>query len=255
MSDVINVPMPRPPADPARMTAIEAARGLDAWATTRQQLVQVTDVQIMLHAAAIRREFPEREDFDAFCREHVLTVRSDQAWLAAQTWEVAQKNRNVRELARSSPSEAVSLVQDFVEAGLEHRVLNLDETDRELVEVLSGPRSKVRKRLRRMLDAENCAADGRSLEDVKRIEALTEERDAARAALADADNVAELPTAAINEVITDLQRLEREAAADAERFAQLGASTAQRERALRTVDLIQGHMERISEACMCEAAS
>ena len=248
--DTIHVPMPSLPADPARLTALEAASGLDAWATTRQQLVQITDVQIMLHADAIRREYPERAGFDAFCAEHVVALRPDQVWVLAQAGEAAQKNRNFRELARTRPGEAVALVQDLVEAGLEERVVHLDEDDHELAQVLTAPRTKMRKRLRRMLDAERHARAGRNPADVERIQELAEERDAAVAALDEARKVTGLPTAAVNEVIADLQRLESEAAADAERFPSLGATYAQRERALRAVDLIIGHMERISEACM-----
>lgn len=250
MTDLMQVPMPAVHADPARMTAVDAARGLDAWAATRQQLVQVTDVQIMLHAAAIRREYCERDAFDAFCREHVAALTPERVWLLAQTWEAAQKNRNMRELARTSPGEAVALVADFAEAGLEERLANLDEDDRELLRALSGPPKQMRQRLRQLVDAERCAAAGRNPADVRRIEALTEERDAAVAALADSEKVRELPTAAINEVIVDLQRLEREFAADLEQFLQLGATTAQRERALRALDLISGHIDRWSAACM-----
>ena len=71
------------------------------------------------------------------------------------------------------------------------------------------------------------------------------------AALAESDKVRELPST-VDGVIADVQRLEREAADAAKRFelAQQGATTAQRERMLRAVDLHIGHMERISANCM-----
>ena len=132
------------PVDVSSMSALQGAQGLNNWTLARQHLVRFTDVQMMVHAWVIRREYPEREAFDAFCGEHVFTHTAEKAWLLAQTWEVARRSRDMQQLARVDPDEAVELMQDFVDAGLEQRVTDLDEDDRAIVQVLAAPRRQRR---------------------------------------------------------------------------------------------------------------
>ena len=230
--------------DPATLTALEAVEHIRRWTQALEKVSTLAEVQRMGAAWAIQREYPEREAFAAFAGPRLAGMyTSEQLWLMAENWGMSRSSPRLRELTRAHPGEALEVTRTLVEAGAQERLARLDQSDRALLEVLDGPPREMSARLRKLLDR-------RHPEDVKRIETLTEERDAARAALADADQVHGLPTATINEVITDLQRLEREAAADAERFEQHDASTAQRERALRAIDLIIGHMERMSVVCM-----
>ncbi|MYI76068.1 MAG: hypothetical protein F4057_12470 [Acidobacteria bacterium] len=253
MNELISFTGAGVPVDVSSMTALQGAQGLNNWTLARQHLVRFTDVQMMVHAWVIRREYPEREAFDAFCGEHVFTHTAEKAWLLAQTWEVARRSRDMQQLARVDPDEAVELMQDFVDAGLEQRVTDLDEDDRAIVQVLAAPRRQRRLRLREMCAAERGA--GRLPQDVRLIEELTAERDAARAELAAVDKVRSHPVAALNAASDDLQQREAALAELVEAVAGAlrgGGASAQatRERMLRTCDLMFGSLERLSAMCM-----
>ena len=254
MSDATRAPAPggtdRIGADIESLTALQAAQRVRAWHETLRTLSAIAEAQVMEAMWVIRREYPKRAAFVEFVAARVGIVAPRRAWLMAQTWDAARRNRNMRRLAETQPDEAIEFARGLVEAGQEERLANLDDDDREIAEALTGTPRQRRSRLRKLLDAERAAATGRHPVDVKRIEDLTAERDAALVA-AEAGGER---TASPASLTADLQKVERtvatlaEAAAEALRAGAVGESA--RERLLRTIDLMIGSLDRISAAAM-----
>ena len=181
-------------ADAGPLTAIEAAESIRAWYTMLREISALAEVKVMAAAAAIREQIPEREKFDVFVGRHLHGVlEPDLAWLMAETWGVAQKNRAIREFATSKPAAAVEFVSEFVRTGQMEQLDMLDETDERLVQWSGmGPRAR-RRELRRLYALEPEPA-GKTLAEVCAAGTGAADRRAVRSA------------------IEDLRRLESEAA-------------------------------------------
>lgn len=125
-------------------TAIGAAHRIHAWHTTLTEVARVAHAQIMESWWVIRREHPERPDFDAFLAAQGLDRFADpeQAWLMADTWDVARKQRSLRDLAADHPSDAISFVWEFVEKGRAEDLRKLGENHPKVAEILSLPSRK-----------------------------------------------------------------------------------------------------------------
>ena len=125
-------------------TAIGAAHLIHAWHTTVREVAPVAHAQIMESWWVIRQEHPERPAFDAFLHAQGLDRFSDvdQAWLMADTWDVARRQRSLRDLAADHPSDAVSSVWEFVQAGRKEDLAKLNENNRKVAEILSLPPRK-----------------------------------------------------------------------------------------------------------------
>ena len=136
------------------LSAIQAVERIRAWHDAMRQISAVAEAQIMAAAWAIRCEIPDRAAFAVFVSGHldeILTV--DRAWLMAQTWDVARRQRPLRELAADRPSDAIEFVRDFVDAAGEVGLRELDENDRQVAEILAAPPRKRSALIRGLLDS------------------------------------------------------------------------------------------------------
>ena len=233
--------------DPATLTALDAVEHIRRWTQALEKVSTLAEVQRMGAAWAIQREHPERADFDAFVGPRLAGMyTAEQLWLMAENWSMSRSSPRLRDLTRSHPGEALEVTRTLVEAGQQERLARLDRNDRELLEVLDGPTREMSARLRKLLEQRNP-------EDVKRIETLTEERDAAREALAEARGVQAMPGAAVVAAVEQLAEFERHAVALADTIEAAvrdegPPSDSVRDRMLRLNDMATGALDRISVA-------
>ena len=221
------------------LTAVQAAQRILAWRDAVHTLSAIAEAQVMEAAWAIRREHSDRDAFGAFVERNLGDVLdADRAWSMAETWDAARRNRQLRELARRRPEEAVAFVRDFAESADGA----LDDDDREAVELLSAPPRQRRARLRELQADARAAGEGRNPADVRRIAELEAERDEAvfQARLAG-------PVADPAETLAED---ERRLAARADEIDALRGklSAAAADRLLRVADMAMGSLERIMSA-------
>ena len=174
--------MPQVPEPPvASLNAIQAAHRIIAWHGVAKAIFTMIHGEIMQAAWIIRREHPEREDFDRFVAAHGLTdvMSPDRAWLAAETWEVARSQRSLLAVVTERPEEAMRFVWEFVSAGAERGLQRLEQDDPRIVGVLALPPRKRNSEIQRLVALGEAASEGRHPADVEQIRTLTEERDAA----------------------------------------------------------------------------
>lgn len=129
-------------------TAHEAAARIRALHMTARIFAQLIEAQIMEALWVIRRELPVDADFHAFV-ESQTPIDRHRARLMVETWAVARRRRELRELAQRQPSEALSLVQSAIDAG----VPLADATDRQVAELLSRPPRQRNRAIRELIDA------------------------------------------------------------------------------------------------------
>ena len=159
-----------------------AAAEIRAWHLTLRTIGSAAEAAVMRACWRIRQAHPDTEEFGRFVFNELggcMTPRK--AWLLADTWEVARKNRKVHELAASQPDKAVAFVRDFTDAvaavdGDETLPLPLDEDDKEVVALLTAPPKKRRAKLRELVAARRAPRD-RHPDDVERIRELEAERE------------------------------------------------------------------------------
>ena len=162
---------------------LAAAAEIRAWFLTLRTIGTAAETAVMRACWRIRQAHPDADDFGRFIFNELegrLTPRK--AWLHADTWEIARKNRKVHELAASQPDKALSFVRDFTDAvaaeGAETLPLPLDDDDKEVVALLTAAPKKRREELRKLVAARRTPRD-RHPDDVERIrelEAAEEER-------------------------------------------------------------------------------
>ena len=136
-------------------TAIQAVWRIRAWHDAMRTLSAIAEAQVMQACWVIRREHSDRGDFDAFCAAQGLApiMGAPQAWLMAETWDVARRQRPLRELAADRPTDAIAFVRGFVEAGHEEDLRELDEDDQRVVEILAAPPRARRSKIRALLES------------------------------------------------------------------------------------------------------
>lgn len=149
MSDRSQAPVKRAPAGMAPTpTAHEAAARIRALHTTARMFAQLIEAQIMEALWVIRRELPVDADFYAFV-ESQTPIDRRRARLMVETWDVARRRRELRELAQRQPSEALSLMQSAIDAGVQLA----DATDRQVAELLSRPPRQRNRAIRELIDS------------------------------------------------------------------------------------------------------
>ena len=239
-----NVPA-TPAADWALKPAAIAAARILVWRETLQSIFATAEAEVLACCAAIRREHPEREDFNRFCAGALHGVLSPaQAWLRADTWEVARRHRPVRELTVTQPRKAVAFVAEFVAAAEgEQLELPLDADDREIADLLAASPKVRRARLRELTAARRAAREKRNPDDVARIAQLERETAATTAETSVAKQKAALDD--------ELAAHERGLAETAGRYKQLIARGAYSEhelqRVLRRCDMAAASLDTIAE--------
>ena len=221
-------------------------------------IAEALEARLMESLWKIRKEVPERPAFDRLIREHT-DLQPERAWLMAQTWETARRNRPLRELTLDRPNEALAFVTQFVEAGLDDRLENLSDDDHEVAKLLALPRRKRNQAIRELIAQGKAAQPGRSQADQEHIRGLEAERDGALedrekalAKLDQARRVTPHPGADIQASLEELRRLEEGIAALAEKLtAQLPAAGELARKQIATfTDLAIESLERISGAAL-----
>ncbi|MDE2849343.1 MAG: hypothetical protein OXP74_01865 [Acidobacteriota bacterium] len=129
-------------------TAHEAAARIRALHMTARMFAQLIEAQIMEALWVIRCELPVDADFCAFV-ESQTPIDRNRALLMVETWAVARRRRELRELAQRQPSEALSLMQSAIDAGVQLA----DATDRQVAELLSRPPRQRNRAIRELIDS------------------------------------------------------------------------------------------------------
>ena len=165
------------------LTAPQAVQRIHTWHTVLRTLSATAEREIMEAAWIIRREYPERGDFVRFVDEQGLTVSisADRVWIAAETWEVARRQRSLREMTATRPEDAMQFVADIAAAAGDAGLKALDDEDRDVIGLLAQPARKRRAAIRTLIESQRAVADGRHPADVEHIRTLTAERDEALA--------------------------------------------------------------------------
>lgn len=234
----------------ASLNAVQAAHRIIAWHGVAKAIFTMIHAEIMQAAWIIRREHPEREDFDRFAEAHGLTdvMSPDRAWLAAETWEVARDQRSLLAVVTERPEEAMRFVWEFVSAGAERQLKRLEKDDSRIAGVLALPPRKRNSEIQRLIELEQAVSDGRHPDDVRRIDELEAERAAGPGTAAALEHH---PAAFVNE----LAAAERTLADLAERMGQwhdapgraVSLGAARCNRAMLACDMAIGSLDRISE--------
>ena len=224
-------------------TAELAVERILAWRSALTAISAVAEAQILACCAAIRREHPERDEFRAFVSRRLSgSMDPDRAWLMADTWAAARKNRQLRELVARAPAEAIEFVRGMADALSDEEIEALDEDDARVTEILAAaPRSR-RKRIRALLESDRAARDGRHPDDVRRIEDL--ERRAAPAPGGEFE--AALSVRRLADALSEHERALAETVDGI--VAHAAKSGPQHDRLLRLGDLIVGQIDRLSDA-------
>ena len=234
---------------PPPATLYEAVARIRTWHDVMGRLSQVVAAQTMEALCIIRDQVPGDSEFRGVVeRELAGILQPDRALLMARTWAAARKQRRLRELAASTPDEAMSFVSEFVASGREEDLD--DETDPDVLAILTLPK-------RRRVAAVRDLIRGREHQDG---------RAAAHADPGSEDYLPGLQTAEEREAAEWRARLQvlAESVKEAERILGNGALAAEqlrsellsksaRHQLVAHTDLIQGHIETIAELAMGDA--
>ena len=227
----------------ASLTAVQAVQHIRACVAFARTVAAAAEVQIREAAWIVRRDYPDYEAFAEFVGAHGLgdTMDAARAWRYAEEWDVARRNRSLRELAAESPREAVALMGEYSAARDGDAV---DELDRCVVDVLSKPKRTRMRLLREMARAQRATEAQRHPDDVARIEALEAEQRESGAV------VTHHPATLVGEIVA----AERQLADIADRLAEWEAARgnaalpgSHANRAAIACDMAMGALERITE--------
>ena len=128
--------------------AHEAAARIRALHVTARTFAQLIEAQIMEALWMIRSELPIDVEFYAFV-ESQTPIDRRRARLMVETWAVARRRRELRELAQQQPSEALALMQSAIDAGVQLA----DATDRQVAELLSKPPRQRNRAIRELIES------------------------------------------------------------------------------------------------------
>ncbi len=255
-----------PPVDTAAEppSAAAALARIRAWHSALRAVARVAEAQIMAACWVLRRAAADREGFERLVAGELAGVLAPERALAmAETWEVARRQRALRDLALADPGDAMAFVADFAAAAGAERVRALDEDDREVAALLAAPprrrRAQLRAlvRMRRGAPAEPAAAPAPAANAGPGPEAAEAEAEGER--VADARAVADAagpPPEAVKperpeQLVEALRALEGRlhglADAVAATAADPGWTPARRSRLLRLTDLAVADLDRIAE--------
>lgn len=175
---------------PVPVRALEAAQDIRMIKAMLTNIAQFAEARIMERLWEIHREINDDALFGEFVSIH-LDMKPDQALRYVTTWDGARQNRGLRELAQQSPNEALMLVQQLAESGLE----DISKVDSEVARVLALPTRKRHAALRDLIDNQQAVVKGRNPADVEKIRALEAERDDALATMESYQNVVSMSLA------------------------------------------------------------
>lgn len=131
-----------PPA--TRRDAVAVIRG---WHETLRTLSAVAEVQVMAACWRLRQIAPSRETFEEIVTEDLEGVlRPNRAWVLADTWDAARRQRAVSRLVSVDPSSAIAFIRDLTAAIPD--ATELDEDDRRIAALLAAPPRQRREQLR-----------------------------------------------------------------------------------------------------------
>ena len=160
-------------------TILEEIKRVSAICATAQAVMQTLEAQLMESFWKIRQELGgDQARFQMLIRTYTQ-FQSDRAWLMADTWEAARKNRQLRTLATREPSEALRLVSRFVDAGITEQLESLSEDEQQTARFLTLSPRKQAAQIREWKDDAKAAREGHNPGDLERIRAAEAERDAA----------------------------------------------------------------------------
>ncbi len=208
-----------------------------AWQTFADQC----RARIMETAWQLREACGSEEAFAAHCSAHLDWLspeRRRELPAMVRTWAVARESRALREAAATSPSQAMALVSASIDAGLDLR----DETDEEIIRLLTASAPRRRKLLRGLIEESAAArADGEA------------DGESGGGEEADGDPFGHLlPSPSIAEAERALRRSAlpalRDAACALARAEPLAER--QRERMVALLDEANGLIDRIERLCM-----
>ena len=227
-------------------SVLDELRRIQAICNTMHAVAQVLEVQLMESLWKISTEVSERPAFERLVGEHT-NLPPDRAWLMAQTWEVARRNRDLRRLALNRPSEALALVEGLIENNLAEGAENLTDVDREMAKFAAMPQRKKVAAIRELIADGQAAREKRHPADQERIRELEAERDAAVVEMGKARKVLPHPGGEIRQALDDLRAAESRLAEVAERLDVVltAASGASRTEAIQITHLIQDAAARI----------
>ena len=204
--------------------ALRAAHRIVAVHDLLVSISQTAEAQILESCWIIARDV---EDVDAFAAARLPMLSGDEVRRRAAVWEQARRNRDLRGLASSRPSEALRLVSDLAAEGVEAGGLP------EIAEIVALPPRRRHARIRELLDAEGRNGAGPE-----------PEREAEH-------DEAEPPRPSPAKLLEEAARLLGEAADAVEAFRPSAASA---RRLLRRADAAGARLEDLLEA-LTEAAA
>lgn len=245
-------PVAAEPADRGPLespTVLHELQRVRAIFDTARAVAQALEAQLMESLWTIRREIgDDQARFELLIGSHT-DVDPRRAWLMAETWDNARRNRNLRTLASQQPSHALALVTQFIEAGLGERLQTLCDDDREVAELVSKPPRKFMAAVRDLVAKGKSAQEGRHPADREEIAALKAERDSAVAELEQARKVIQYPGGDMRQALDDLRGVECRLAEVAERLATLlsTASGFARNEAVQLLDVISRTVDDLSD--------
>ena len=220
---------------------------------TARAVSQTLEAQLMEALWTIRRELGgERQRFETLIGSNT-DVDPKRAWLMAETWDSARRNRDLRTLASQQPSQAVALISQFIEGGLADRLESLSDNDHEVAAIVAQAPRKRTAAIRELIERGKAANEGRHPADRERIRELEAERDAAVSDLEQARKVLPHPGGEIRQALEDLRGVETSVAEVAERLGVFlrRANASTRTEAIQIAQLIANATDRI-EACALE---
>ena len=181
----------------ASLTALEAAAELNALHGAIHQLM----ARMMECAWVIRRQLPGDEAFAQFIAARTV-IDPKMAARMVETWEIARQHRGLRELANRDPDEAMS----FVAALSDYRREGLANAAPEVVRLLTMPRSKWLKELKRLKQQDEDIKNGGHPSEL--VKTLTVERDAALDELEAMRKVTDIAGTPRGRLVARFERLE-----------------------------------------------
>ena len=229
------------------LVVLDELRRVRAIYDTARAISQALEAQLMESLWTIRRELGgNQEQFELLIGSNT-DLDPRRAWLMAETWDSARRNRSLRALASQQPSEAMALVTQFVEGGLSERLEGMGDDDREVAALIAKPPRKRTQAIRELIAQGKAAQDGRHPADQERISELEAERNDALAELEQARKVFPHHGGEIRQALEDLRSVETSLAGVAERLGVVlpAASGITRTEAIQIAQLIANAADRI----------
>ena len=192
---------------------------------------------------ARHRQIASDAEFYAFV-ESQTPIDRRRARLMVDTWAVARRRRELRELAQHQPSEALALMQSAIDAGVQLA----DATDKQVAELLSRPPRQRNQAIRELIESHQ-AKEGHSSAAGKPTRTMRAEPDDAGGVGAETRTARTHPPSRAASLAEELQRVERslsQLAMDAPVALGGNVPGRVRERVLRLSDLANQSLDRIT---------